>query len=131
MLSGASYNFNNERRSSIGGSVYSWLIEREPVQLKNHIPTNNDLPLVDEVELLKAEHQYTHVLYGDGQEKTESLYKLIHLSEDTFGPNEILYETNKQVDSCLPCNEQLNENLRGDPLQEPPRISDAEDAPPF
>ena len=45
------------RRSSVGGSVPSWLITPGSVLLKRHVSTTKDDPLVDEVELLQANPQ--------------------------------------------------------------------------
>ena len=124
--------FNYERRSSTGGSVPSWLIMPGPVLLKCYIRTNKYEPLVDEVELLQSNPQYTHIQYADGRETTVSLRHLAPLPEDTFRSNNILPEPNIQVDSCsLPCDEPLNEDLSGAPPQEAPTIPDAEDVPPF
>ena len=83
-----------------------------PVLLKRHIRTKKDEPLVNKVELLQANPQYSHVRYADGRETTVSLRHLAPLPEDTFYPNNILPEPNIQVDSCsLLCDEPLNEDL--------------------
>jgi len=46
------------------------------VLLKHHVCTSKSDPLVEEVQLLHANPQYSHVPYGDGRETTVSRAKL-------------------------------------------------------
>ena len=68
--------FKFERRSSIGGSVPTWLSTPGPVLLKRHVRANKTDPLVDEVELLQANPQYAHIRHADGRESTVSIQYL-------------------------------------------------------
>ena len=74
---------NFKRQSLVGVSVPSWLIMPGPVLLKRHVRTSKDDLLVDKVELLQANLQYTHIRYTDGRETTMSIRHLVPLPEFT------------------------------------------------
>jgi hypothetical protein len=61
------------RRSMYGTSMPSWLADgNTTVLLKRHVRSSKYEPLVDEVELLEANHQYAHIRHPDGRESTVS-----------------------------------------------------------
>ena len=82
-----------ERRSSIGGSVPTWLSSPGPVLLKRHVRANKTDPLVDEVQLLQANPQYAHIRHADGRETTVSIR---HLAPR--GGTEMLPSQDAQID---------------------------------
>ena len=86
-------------RFLVGVSVPSWLITPGPVLLKRHVRTSKDDPLVDEVELLLANLQYTHIWYEDDRETTVSIRHLAPLSENTH-IHYVLPAPDVQEDSC-------------------------------
>ena len=68
--------FNDQRRSTTGQSVPSWLSSPGPVLVKRHVRTSKYDPLVDEAELIEANPQYAHVRLEDGRETTLSIRDL-------------------------------------------------------
>ena len=65
------------RRNMFGSSLPSWLAnEQSKVLLKRHVRSSKYEPLVDEVELIEANHQYAHIRYPDGRESTVSTQHL-------------------------------------------------------
>ena len=62
--------FGFPRRSSAGSSIPSWLATPGIVFLKRHVRTSKADPLVDEVELLQANPQYSHIRCPAGRETT-------------------------------------------------------------
>ena len=111
------------RRSSIGGSVPSWLITLGPVLLKRHVRSSKDDPLVDEVKLLQANQQYAHIRYTDGRETTVSIRHLAPLPEDTH-IHDVLPAPDVQDGDEL-----LHEDIRDVQAPEAPVVSDAGDEP--
>lgn len=69
--------FGFPRRSSVGSSVPSWLLEPGPVLMKRQVRSSKTDPLVDEVELLQATPHYAHVRYPDGRETTVATKHLV------------------------------------------------------
>ena len=117
------------RRSSVGGSVPSWLITLGPVLLKRHVRTSKDDPLVDEVKLLQANQQYAHIRYTDGRETTVSIRHLAPLPEDTH-IHDVLPAPDVQEDSCSTHGDELLHGDIGDVrAPEAPMVSDAGDEP--
>ena len=67
----------HSRRSMFGSSLPSWLANgHTKVLLKRHVRSSKYEPLVDEVELLEANHQYAHIRFSDGRESTVSTQHL-------------------------------------------------------
>jgi len=67
----------HSRRNMFGSSLPSWLADgHSKVLLKRHVRSSKYEPLVDEVELLEANHQYAHIRYPDGRESTVSTQHL-------------------------------------------------------
>ena len=65
--------FKHSRRSMFGPSIPTWLTDaNSKVLLRRHVRASKYEPLVDEVELLEANHQYAHIRYPDGRESTVS-----------------------------------------------------------
>ena len=60
-----------ERRSMLGKSLPSWLLTPGPVFLRRFIRNKSD-PLVDEVELLSANHNFAFIRHNDGRESSVS-----------------------------------------------------------
>jgi hypothetical protein len=58
--------FGFPRRSTVGSSIPSWLLQPGPVLIKRQVRSSKHDPLVDEVELLQANPHYAHVRYPDG-----------------------------------------------------------------
>ena len=63
--------FGFERRSMLGKSLSSWLLQKGPVLLLRFV-RNKDEPLFDEVDLLDANPSFTHIRFPDGRESTVS-----------------------------------------------------------
>ena len=61
------------RRSTVGRYIPTWLMTPGTVLLKRHVRTHKSEPLVEEVELLKANLQYAHVRLPDGRETMVSI----------------------------------------------------------
>ena len=121
---------NFERRSSVGGSVPSWLIMPGPVVLKRHVRTSKDDLLVDEVELLQGNLQYTHIHYMDGWETTVSIRHLAPLPEVTHIHNDVLPTPDVQEDSCSTHGDELLNGDIGDfRAPEAPMVSNVGDEP--
>jgi hypothetical protein len=68
--------FGFPRRSSVGSSIPSWLLQPGPVFIKRQVRSSKYDPLVDEVELLQANPHYAHVRYSDGRETTVAIKHL-------------------------------------------------------
>ena len=67
----------HSRRGMYGLSLPSWLTNgNSRVLLKKHVRASKYDPLVDEVELLEANHQYAHIRHPDGRESTVSTHDL-------------------------------------------------------
>ena len=64
--------FRFARHSTSSKAVPTWLTTPGPVFLKRHVRTCKTEPLVDEVELLRANSNYAHIHYPDGRETTVS-----------------------------------------------------------
>ena len=64
--------FTNQRRSTSGTSVPTWLTTPGLVLLKRQVRKSKFDPLVDEVELIEANPKYAHVRFPDGREDTVS-----------------------------------------------------------
>ncbi|VDI32023.1 Hypothetical predicted protein [Mytilus galloprovincialis] len=112
--------FNFTRRSSSGQSISSWLGNPGPILMKKHVRATKYNPLVEEVDLLKANPTYAHVRLPDGRETTVSLRHLAprgqSINNDNLDHSVLndrtmdITETNTQDDSntvthtlnCLP-----------------------------
>ena len=68
--------FSFSRRSTVGSSIPSWLLQSGPVLIKRQVRSSKHDPLVDEVELLQANPHYAHVRYPDGRETTVAIKQL-------------------------------------------------------
>ena len=64
--------FNHPRKSPSGEALPTWLLEPGKVLLRRQVRTNKYEPLVDEVDLLEANPEYSHIRYPDGRESTVS-----------------------------------------------------------
>ena len=65
------------RRSMIGKSLPSWLIQPGPVLVRRFVRSKSE-PLVDEVELLEANPNFARVRSADGRESSVSISDLAH-----------------------------------------------------
>ena len=63
--------FQFHRRSMLGKSIPSWLLNPGPVFLQNFVRNKGD-PLCYEVELIESNSQFSHVRFKDGKECTVS-----------------------------------------------------------
>ena len=68
--------FGFPRKSSVGSSIPSWLLQPGPFFVKCQVRTSKYDPLVDEVELVQANPHYAHVRYSDGRETTVAVKHL-------------------------------------------------------
>ena len=92
--------------------IPTWLATPGPVYIKRQVRTSKMDPLVDEVELLQANHPYAHVRYPDGRETTEATKHL--------APNGSVVET-------LPAPEHIPEEAENLPVDTYVRVTpDAE-----
>ena len=57
-----------QRRTSSENSMPSWLCNPGPILMKRNVRNSKHDPLVDEVELLEANPQYTHVRLPNGRD---------------------------------------------------------------
>lgn len=64
--------FNFPRRSGLGASLPSWLLNPGPVLLRKFQRQNKSEPLVDEVELIEANTHFARVKFANGVEDTVS-----------------------------------------------------------
>ena len=64
--------FNHPRKSASGQALPSWLVPG-PVYLKKHVQKSKYDPIVQRVELLEANPNYSHIRHDDGRETTVSL----------------------------------------------------------
>ncbi|KAL7644528.1 UNVERIFIED_CONTAM: hypothetical protein RMT77_005360 [Armadillidium vulgare] len=67
--------FSFPRKTSLGLSIPSWLVEPGSVLLKKYVRCKDD-PLVEEVQLLEANPQFAHVRFPNGREDTLSIRDL-------------------------------------------------------
>ncbi|XP_068229407.1 uncharacterized protein [Palaemon carinicauda] len=63
---------NDQRRSSLGSTLPSWLLTPGPVLLRRHVRSSKHEPLTEEVQLMDANSMYANVKYPDGRESTVS-----------------------------------------------------------
>jgi hypothetical protein len=64
------------RRSTNGTSIPSWLSVPGPVYLKRTDRTSKYDPLVEEVQLVKCDPLYAHIVHSDGRNECVSLRRL-------------------------------------------------------
>lgn len=74
--------FMHPIRSFNGTSMPTWLANNGPVLMKRFVRNSKYDPLVEEVELLEANHQYAHVRLPDGRETTVSTRSLAPVGEN-------------------------------------------------
>ncbi|KAL7635484.1 UNVERIFIED_CONTAM: hypothetical protein RMT77_014553 [Armadillidium vulgare] len=67
--------FSFRRKTSLGLSIPSWLVEPGSVLLKKYVRCKDD-PLVEEVQLLETNPQFAHVRFPNGREDTVSIRDL-------------------------------------------------------
>jgi len=68
--------FMHLRRSTKGSTLPNWLLQPGNVLMKKNVRRSKDDALVEEVELLEANHEYAHIRYADGRESTVSTRQL-------------------------------------------------------
>lgn len=105
------------RRGMYGSSMPSWLTNVDSkVLLRRHVRSSKYDPLVDEVELLEANHQYAHIRYADGRESTVSTHDLAPAgdtaADDDVTPYQMSESLTELTDNSLhdaaPTDEQTN-----------------------
>ena len=89
--------FGFERRSMLGKSLSSWLLQKGPVLLRRFVQ-NKDEPLVDEVDLLDANPSFAHIRFPDGRENTVSTTDLAPC------PRLTVIEPSSELSNDLPAN---------------------------
>ncbi|XP_069764895.1 uncharacterized protein [Narcine bancroftii] len=68
------YLFSFPRKSVTGISLPAWLTSPEPILLHKHAWAHLAVPMVEQVFLLQANHNYTSVMYPNGRENTVSTW---------------------------------------------------------
>ena len=68
--------FNFQLRSTTGSLIPSWLATPGPVLLTRYVRKSKFDPMVDKVELTKANPNYAHIRFPDGRENTVALKHL-------------------------------------------------------
>nr|XP_026485607.1 uncharacterized protein LOC113393110 [Vanessa tameamea] len=86
--------FTHTRKSANGVSVPSWLINSEHALMRKCNRTNKYQPLVEEVELIHVNPDYSHIRLSDGRETTVSNRNLAPLGQsqrefDVLSENEV------------------------------------------
>ncbi|XP_046970401.1 uncharacterized protein LOC124537572 [Vanessa cardui] len=80
--------FNHARGTSNGESFPSWMLNPGPVLMKKNVRATKYDPIVEEVELLQPNPQYSYVRLSDGRETTISNRQLVPLPENLEDCNE-------------------------------------------
>jgi hypothetical protein len=65
--------FQHARRSTMGSSLPTWLLEAKSVLVKRHVRLNKSDPLVDTAEVIQINPQYAIVRLSNGRETSVSL----------------------------------------------------------
>ncbi|XP_046962258.1 uncharacterized protein LOC124531777 [Vanessa cardui] len=105
--------FNHGRRTSNGESFPSWMLNLGPVLMKRNVRATKYDPIVEEVELLQPNPQYSHVRLSDGRETTISNRQLAPLPEnleDCNENNEMQNSENIQDENPIPNQESIEYN---------------------
>uniref|UniRef100_A0A8D8UI08 Uncharacterized protein n=1 Tax=Cacopsylla melanoneura TaxID=428564 RepID=A0A8D8UI08_9HEMI len=105
--------FNHSRRSFNGTSLPTWLTNSGPVFMRVSNRRSKYDPLVEEVELLEANHDYAHVRLTDGRETTVSIRNLAPIGSDSQRPEE-----NEHANYPESCEPELPTSLDSDPVLE-------------
>lgn len=74
--------FTHTRRSTNGVSIPTWLTQSERVLMRKFNRVNKYQPIVEEVELLHVNPDYSYVRLADGRESTVSNRHLAPLGQD-------------------------------------------------
>ncbi|XP_047527311.1 uncharacterized protein LOC125064368 [Vanessa atalanta] len=110
--------FNHARRTSNGESFPSWMLNPGPVLMKKNVRATKYDPIVEEVELLQPNPQYSYVRLPDGRETTISNRQLAPLPEnleDCNEEHEIQNSENIQDENPIP-------NQESDEYNQPPEL---------
>lgn len=75
--------FSFTRRSASGQSLPSWLLERGPVLVKQHVRKSKYCPIVNQVELVSVNPSNAKIRYKCGRESTVSLRDLAPLPQNS------------------------------------------------
>ncbi|XP_046974267.1 uncharacterized protein LOC124540644 [Vanessa cardui] len=105
--------FNHARRTSNGESFPSWMLNPGPVLMKKNVRATKYDPIVEEVELLQPNPQYSYVRLSDGRETTISNRQLAPLPEnleDCNENNEMQNSENIQDENPIPNQESIENN---------------------
>ena len=65
--------FNFQRKSATGDSIPTWLTRSKSALLKRHLRGSKYEPLVETVDILEVNPNYSHVRFNNGRETTVSL----------------------------------------------------------
>jgi len=95
--------FGFSHQSSAAASIPTWLPTPGPVYSKHQVRTSKMDPLVDEMELLRANPHYAHVRYSDSRETTVATK---HLSP----------KGHMEIVETLPATERIPEEAENLPL---------------
>lgn len=84
--------FQYSRKSVTGYSLPHWLIKPGPVLIRKHVRLNKNDPLVEQVELLESNPNFSKIRFPDGRETTVSTSDLadpaFKMAERTVNTNE-------------------------------------------
>ena len=99
--------FKFPRKTSLGNSLPSWLLNPGPVLLKNYYRTSKYQPRVNEVELIEANPNFAKIRYEDGSEANVSIKDLA-----PAGVDDVTENSDNLTKSCSEPfkNDQLNFN---------------------
>ncbi|KAL7644264.1 UNVERIFIED_CONTAM: hypothetical protein RMT77_005091 [Armadillidium vulgare] len=96
--------FSFPRKTSLGLSIPSWLVEPGSVLLKKYVRCKDD-PLVEEVQLLEANPQFAHVRFPNGREDTVSIRDLAPAPAPAPAPESASLR-NSSDKSAMPSNDE-------------------------
>ncbi|KAL0840676.1 hypothetical protein ABMA28_015872 [Loxostege sticticalis] len=115
--------FRHPRRSTNGISVPTWLTSSGQVLLKKFNRTNKYQPIVEEVELLHSNPDFSFIRFPDGRETTVSNRHLAPLGSDDVIPQVNGNIGNEDGSSIIPSSSPTNDNF----ALTPPTTTEAEE----
>jgi transposase InsO family protein len=93
--------FNYSRKSALGSSIPSWLLEAKTVLIRRHVRTNKNDPLTDRAEIVQVNPHNAIVRFENGRETSVSLRDIAPFSNQESCPDEDPPSENQEID-CFP-----------------------------
>ena len=118
--------FSFPRRTSFGSQLPSWLLSPGPVYLRRYVRENKDSPLVEKVDLIQANSNYSTVRFSSGREDTVS-NKDLSPAERSRPPLPHAEETFQEVTTDIHSAENQATTHEDPPNSRPVRIRKAPD----